>query len=202
MLVNTIAAFLTFAVFSFLYRDNPIYKFAEYLFVGVATGYVLSLEYQNVFIPNLWAPLVHGQYSLIVVFILGVLMFTRFSKQYAWLSRWAIALMVGAFSGLAIIGAAQGDLVAQIQANMGPVWGGSAGRTIENIILIIGLISSLWYFFFSKEHKGVSGGVAKLGIWFLMISFGASFGFTVMSRISLLIGRLQFLSHDWLPLIK
>ncbi|MDI6807952.1 MAG: hypothetical protein QME66_03075 [Candidatus Eisenbacteria bacterium] len=202
MLVNTVAAFLTLAVFSFLYRDNPVYKFAEYLFVGVATGYILSLEYQNVFKPNLWTPLVHGQYSLIIVFILGVLMFTRFSKQYAWLSRWAIALMVGAFSGLAIIGAAQGDLVAQIQANMVPFWGGSVGKTIENVLLIVGLISSLWYFFFSKEHKGVSGGIAKLGIWFLMISFGASFGFTVMSRISLLIGRLQFLFHDWLPIIK
>nr|HQV13224.1 hypothetical protein [Nitrospira sp.] len=32
--------------------------------------------------------------------------------------------------------------------------------------------------------------VARAGILFLMISFGAAFGYTVMARMSLLIGRL------------
>ena len=58
----------------------------------------------------------------------------------------------------------------------------------------------LFYFFFSVEHKGVSGGISKVGIWFLMVSFGASFGYTVMGRVSLLIGRVQFLIYDWLQL--
>ena len=43
-------------------------------------------------------------------------------------------------------------------------------------------------------------GLKKLGVFFLMVSFGASFGYTVMGRISLLIGRIQFLMHDWLKL--
>jgi hypothetical protein len=51
----------------------------------------------------------------------------------------------------------------------------------------------LIYFYFSKEHKGFIGGTARLGIWFLMVSFGASFGYTIMARISLLIGRLDHL---------
>jgi hypothetical protein len=62
--------------------------------------------------------------------------------------------------------------------------------------------SWLVYFFFSKEHKGVFGGTAKVGIFFLMVTFGASFGYTVMSRMSLLIGRIDFLFGDWLGLIK
>ncbi len=60
----------------------------------------------------------------------------------------------------------------------------------------------LIYFFFSLEHKGVIGGVSKIGVWFLMIAFGASFGFTVMARMSLLIGRIQFLIRDWLGIIQ
>ncbi len=32
--------------------------------------------------------------------------------------------------------------------------------------------------------------IARTGIVFLMISFGAAFGYTVMARMSLLIGRL------------
>ena len=53
------------------------------------------------------------------------------------------------------------------------------------------MISSLVYFFFSKEHKGTVGAISKIGIYFLMIKFGASFGFAVMGRISLLIGRFE-----------
>jgi hypothetical protein len=66
----------------------------------------------------------------------------------------------------------------------------------------VGTFSGLVYFFFSKEHKGVFGGTAKVGIFFLMVTFGASFGYTVMSRMSLLIGRIDFLFGDWLGLIK
>ena len=47
------------------------------------------------------------------------------------------------------------------------------------------------YFFFSKEHTGTIGRISKIGIYFLMIKFGASFGFAVMGRVSLLIGRFE-----------
>ena len=53
---------------------------------------------------------------------------------------------------------------------------------------------------FSFEHTGAVGAISRVGIWFLMISFGASFGFTVMARLSLLIGQLTFLLEDWLTL--
>jgi hypothetical protein len=33
--------------------------------------------------------------------------------------------------------------------------------------------------------------VARVGIYFLMVSFGAAFGYTVMARMSLLIGRFD-----------
>jgi hypothetical protein len=61
----------------------------------------------------------------------------------------------------------------------------------NGLILFIGTLSGLVYFFFSKEQTGVVGKVSKIGIYFLMIKFGASFGFAVMGRISLLIGRFD-----------
>jgi hypothetical protein len=195
--LHTMAALLTIAIFSFLYKDNPVYKFAEHVFVGIAAGYIVAIEFQNVFLPNLWRPLLAGDYKLVIPFVLGVLMFSRFTVRFNWLSRWAIGLMVGTFSGLAIIGFAQGDLVAQIQANMLPLRAGSLVDTFTNWVIIVGVLTTLLYFFFSKEHKGALGASAKLGIWFLMVSFGASYGFTVMARISLLVGRLLFLLVDW-----
>ena len=68
-------------------------------------------------------------------------------------------------------------------------------------LVLIGVSAVLVYFFFSVEHSGVVGAVSRIGIWFLMVAFGASFGFTIMARISLLIGRMQFLLGDWLNIL-
>lgn len=220
------AALLTLSIFSFLYKDNPVYKFAEHIFIGISAGYFVALEYWNVFIPNLWNPLMESFRSsspsgllLLVPFALGLLLFSRFVPRIAWLSRWSMAAMIGSYAGLAIIGALQGDLVAQIRANMIPFLspGSVAGleaatggnelifaflEVLRNPLIVIGLLVTLVYFFFSREHKGGLGVASRVGVWFLMISFGASFGYTVMSRVSLLIGRLHFLMSDWLGIIR
>ena len=106
-----VAALLTLMILSFLYRDNPFFKIAEHLFVGLAAGYVVAIEFFNVFKPNLWDPLTSGQdWWLIVPFLLGLMMITRFSKKYGWISRWPIGYMVGIYSGMAVIGFTEGDL--------------------------------------------------------------------------------------------
>ena len=74
-------------------------------------------------------------------------------------------------------------------------------RFYSDFARFVGVVCALFYFFFSIPHRGAFGGVAKTGIYILMIGFGATFGFTVMGRISLLIGRIQFLLGNWLGLI-
>ena len=89
--------------------------------------------------------------------------------------------------------------MAQVQASLQPLWkAGDLGSSLNAIIFTVGLICSLLFFFFSREHKGALGVASKLGVYFLMIGFGAGYGYTVMSRISLLIGRFQFLLENWL----
>jgi len=73
--------------------------------------------------------------------------------------------------------------------------------TFNACLLTVATLSAMVYFFFSVEHKGFVGKTAKVGIWFLMITFGASFGYTVMGRIALLAARLEFLFGDWLHFI-
>jgi uncharacterized membrane protein len=76
---------------------------------------------------------------------------------------------------------------------------------VENInlfLILLGTIAVLLYFFFSKAHTGAYGKFVGIGKWYMMIGFGASFGMTVMARISLLIGRIQFLVIDVLGLMK
>jgi len=218
-----VGALLTLFIFSFLYKDNPFYKFAEHLFVGVSAGYYIILNFWTVIVPNLWEPLQKsfasgmgtagpqsmflaklGDYRIFLAIpgILGVLLFTRlFGNKIGWLSRWALAVIIGVYAGIRTTGAAQADFVAQVQGSLQPLWvNGNLGATLNAIIFTVGLITSLLFFFYSREHKGSLGVASKLGIYFLMVSFGAGYGYTVMSRISLLIGRFQFLLEDWLGL--
>ena len=216
-----VAALLTLCIFSFLYKDNPLYKFAEHLFVGVSAGYYIILNFWTVLYPNLLQPLAlavkgegsvaerHGMFAaslgdyrgwLFFVLVFGLLLFTRLFGRIGWLSRWPLAVILGVYAGLKTTGFAQGDFVAQIQASLQPLWTGDIGSSLSAIVFTIGLVTSMLFFFYSREHKGALGVASKLGIWFLMVSFGAAYGYTVMSRVSLLIGRFQFLLDDWLGL--
>ena len=204
-----VAAILTICIYSFLYKDNPLYKFAESLFVGLGAAYWLALLYHETLVPKLIHPLFPGDSGDPVMWIrifpgiLAIFMLLRFFPKLSWLSRWALGFIVGMYSAVNITGFAQADFVAQIYATMTtPLRSGGALEITLNIVSIIGVFAVLIYFFFSKEHKGVLGGVAKLGIWFLMVAFGASFGYTVMGRVSLLIGRMQFMLRDWLHIIE
>lgn len=210
-----VAALLTLCVFSFLWRDNPLYKLAEHLFVGVSAGYYMVLNFWNVIMANLVDPLGRafggevaggpwaaslGDYRawLVIPAGLGLLLFARLAPRGQWLSRYALAMVIGVYAGLKTTGFAQGDFVEQVGASLQPLWTGSLLTDLDTWIFTIGLITSLLFFFYSREHRGVLGFSSKLGIGFLMVSFGAGYGYTVMSRISLLIGRFQFLLEDWL----
>ena len=51
-----LAIFLTLAAYSFLYKDNLLFKFAEHIFIGVAAGYIVVVQYHSNFLNNLWEP--------------------------------------------------------------------------------------------------------------------------------------------------
>lgn len=368
-------AFVTLALFSFMYKDNPVYRIAEHIFAGLTAGYQVGLIWDTVILQQLWDPMTAGIWNpmaagkwwLLVPGILGFLMFTRFSQKYSWVSRTSLAFVMGVTAGIFIISQLHGLVLPQMQNTMvapsdvetklankptnnlgsisfvnpdeivmettvdsavtsdttmilsetateadstavpapakpvvtevtypyllassansvaatinpdsiAPVtltatfvdkrqlsllefyapsfkirkeglttdielvksnvlsFNGidfqqlddttytasyvyqpdrelehgnyTVGFEVERrsimlllaIIIVVGVISTLIYFYFSHEHVGALGVTAKVGIWFIMISFGAHFGYTVMGRVSLLIGRVQFLVQDW-----
>jgi hypothetical protein len=110
-----------------------------------------------------------------------------------------MAFYVGIYSGIAIPGYMQGFIIAQLAdaaKPFAPGWG-----AVGSALVLAGFLAVLAYFFFSAPHTGAHGVAARVGIFFLMIAFGASFGYTVMARVSLLIARVQFLLGDWLHLL-
>ena len=231
---------LTLCIFSFLYKDNPFYKAAEHLFVGVSAGYVAVLSFWQQVQPNLFGRLwpsrvdvddgsiltsiwyaIYEIFNVIttgfgvldrsifpeggikgfeeiriiymIPFILGIFMLLRLVPKLGWLARWAIAYIVGMAAGLRFYGFLNSNVLNQIKASaidFTSDW----GTIINGLIVFIGTLTGLIYFFYSTEHKGVVGRLSRIGIYFLMIKFGAAFGFAVMGRISLLIGQFNYLT--------
>lgn len=197
-----VAAILTLAVLTFLYRDNPIYKLAEYLLVGVSVGYVLVITWTNSVMTLLVVPLTeHGSVHLVIPLALGLLMFARFHPRTSPLSRLPLALLIGSGAGVAIPAMLGPRVMRQVSDSVLPLVGHS-GFAFSGLIVLIGLICTLTYFYFSRNQRGVLDSVAKIGTYFLMIFFGATFGYTVMSRMSTFIGRIEFLLGDFLHLVR
>ncbi len=201
-----VGAGLTLMMFSFLYKDNFFYKFGEHLYVGISVGYFVNLTWWTVMLPLFWNPLFR-QHDYVVIFptLLGLMMLARFIRQVAWLSRTPMAFTIGSGAGLIIPAVLSSNILEQLQATIRQLWtqdttGMSSGEvildTISLIIVFVAVLTVLFYFYFSIEHKGIVGHLGTVGIWFIMIAFGASFGYTVMARVSLLIGRVQFLYFE------
>lgn len=223
-----VGGLLTLMIFSFLYKDNPFYKFSEHLFVGVSAAYWMCVAFWTTLVPNMFGylfPSILGWFATspeeaemvmsniyiipwysrwlrIVPLLLGMMMLTRLLPKGGWMSRWPMAFIIGFAAGTNLTRYLQSDFIAQIRSSLVPLivmhnGSFSIGGTFTNIVIVFGVLSALIYFFFSKEHKGWFGGSARAGIWILMVAFGAAFGYTVMARISLLIGRMSYLG-DWI----
>jgi hypothetical protein len=225
----TMAAFLTLSIMSFLYKDNPFYKFAEHLFVGMSAAYWMCQGFWSTIVGNLIPRLSEGAADFFLVphipwdynfifwipVILGLLLLMRLSPKAGWISRWSLAFIVGTTAGLNFVRYLRSDFIKQVGATFMPLlvdWNGFGSffsnlnlsisgqfvLILSNWVIFIGVLCGLVYFYFSKEHTGMFGRASRVGIWVLMITFGAGFGYTVMGRISLLVGRLTFLFRDWL----
>jgi hypothetical protein len=217
------AALLTLGILSFLFRDNPFYKVCESILIGVSAAYWMVNAFWTSLVPNLFANLAPtlvrdsmlpsltesatpaADFALACVpLLLGIMLLCRLLPSGGWIASWPIAMVIGVTAGLKLVSAIESDFMAQIGATIQPLVARDASGdfvfwpTVGAWIGLIGVLSVLTYFFFSVEHKGAVGKTARLGIWFLMITFGGAFGLTVMGRITLLAQRFEFLFRDWM----
>lgn len=210
---TVVAIVLTLFVFSYLLGDNILYRLAEHIFVGVAVGYAVVVVFHNVLIPKLLTPLLEalgeGNWVqvllLLVPLLFGLLLLTKPSKSLSWLGSLSVAFLLGVGAALAISGALLGTLLPQVDATAdlsyyleryGPGLGLFSG-----LVVLVGATGVLLHFHFSRGGEGPLFGLRDrlvlawggLGRWFILVAFGAILATTFMSRLSLLVGRVQFL---------
>ncbi len=212
---------LTVMVLSYIFGDNPLFKLAEYIFVGVSVGYAVLVGWYLVLAPALFQ-LTPGAdtYNILTKLPPALLAFLLIFKVQpnqtragGALGSLALAFLVGVGAAAAIAGAAQGTLfpqtavVAEINlssANL--VYAGAPmfwlhNEFLSNIVIIIGTVGTLFYFTFTFKPQGMLSGFragfvdfwAGMGRWVVLITLGALFANTVSARVALLVSRIQFL---------
>jgi len=191
-----IAGILTLAAYSFLYKENPFFRVAEFALVGTGSGYALALGWKNI-ADKVVSPLSDGKMTALLPLILGLLLFTKLSKKIAWMARYPMAVLVGLGASVALRAAVKADLLTQIRATMLPL------NSINNIIIVLGTIGVVSFFFFTiGVDNSVRTQASRIGRVIMMVAFGAQLGSAAAVRTSLFIGRVVFVFKDWLGLIK
>ena len=218
-----LGALATLALYSILYRENPVYRFAEHLFVGLATGYGLYVLWKDVLAAEVVAAADHRRAVVVDLCPDGRGDVLHRLLQAIFLDEPAGDADDDGLHGGAGVPPLGGHLreadqlrhgQAAVYAPLRPAARPAGhypllfGRIpapyihLDNLLFAAILIAVLTYFLFSFEHQSVLvRRTAQVGRWVMMIGFGAIFGSTVMARLSLFIGRLLFLFRDWIPLI-
>jgi len=164
-----IALVLWFMVASWTYKDNPLFKSATVITVagGAANGILVNIN--NVYLKAI-VPIMDGsKVWLIIPIISGALLLGVFDQRYKWLARIPTVFMMGISMGAMITGVMSAQIIGQIADTASSLTG---GNLLNGLIILVGVVTSILYFTYSKEHKGVLGNLTTLGRYFLMASIG------------------------------
>jgi hypothetical protein len=193
------AVFFTLGLFSILYRENPWYRIAESVYLGLAVGYQVALDMK--YVRDQWGGQWSSSLPMMVGFAIAILISTlwyfRFTKQYFYLYRWPLAIIVGTGIGAAlrtvIFAQFTTQIIAQAKLNL---WVPTNWlTTVNNILIFIMVPAVVMYFWFTGSYRDSAPMkvVDKIARYTMMAGFGSAFGYTILTRYSMLIGRAQFL---------
>jgi len=174
-----------------LYKENPVYRFAEHLYIAVMLAVSLTVNFSNVMRMCI-TPLLQGNITMIVPLVMGLMIYTMLIPEYRWVSRYPIALLVGAGFGLGIRGSIGPNIQDAIVSTITRPTDGGAMAWINFLYIAVGLICSVLYFLLTYEHSGALQAPTRIGRLFIMVALGAYFGNTVLFRFTMLTGRAQF----------
>lgn len=199
---NWIAASLTLALFSVIFKQNEVYYWAEHIYVGTAAGYFVAVTYGNYIKPTITVDIIqNGRWHYVIPAVLGLLIYTRFTSNYQWVARYPISFTMGVGSGIVLTKTWKPMLLDQLAATVKGLANTNVSTVINATLLLVGVLSTMSFFLFTIQPKGIARVSSRIGRYTMMLAFGAAFGTTVMARVSLFLGRMQFLLKDWLGVV-
>jgi hypothetical protein len=212
IILGIISCILTIMVLSYLVGDNPMFRIAIYIFVGVSAGYVGAVSLYQVIIPKVILPLVNDPAAnlpvLIIPILLSLLLLAKIFPRISWLGSASMAFMVGVSAAVAIAGALIGTLVPQFIASIAPFSmknssgiGSALEIVSEGVVMLLGTVTTLAYFHFGVKSSGSGAGstnpimkyMGLIGQFFIAVTFGVLFTGAYAVAVSALVNRLYFI---------
>ncbi len=207
LLSGLVGLTLTLLVFSYLINDNPLFRMAVYLFIGVASGYAAVVVWQYVLVPRLVIVLQSTDPNLwlltIIPLVIGFSLLAKLFPKLSWLGNLAMAILVGVGAATALGGAVLGTLIPQVGAAIDAVdfrsaTEGGFAKLVEGSIMLAGTVFTLGYFQFTAgrapdgtpKRNAVFEGIAWIGRFFIAITFGVLFAGVYMAALTSMIERL------------
>lgn len=210
-IISALVGFLlTLMVFSYLIGDNPLFRIAVYLFIGVSSGYAATVIVHDVLLPRLGLFQSNDLNQLILAIIpllLGVTLLAKLSPRISWIGNFAMAVLVGVGAAVATGGSLLGTLMPQLGAAINTFDVSSAGnglgvasKLLQGIVTLGGTIFTLASFHFSAgraadgtpKRNPVIEGIAWVGRLFIAITLGVLFAGVYVAALTTMIERLSF----------
>ena len=198
-----LSAICVIGILSLVWKENPYYRLMERLLVGLTVGQGVAAGFKVVR-DSIIIPITKGSWALLIPLCLGFMLYLRYFKQTAWLSKIPQALLVGIGLGTGAAAGISSEVITQIRATIVPI------KDVSTAVLVVGFLAAMSFFFFTlfSSLDSKTGGLSSarkysimLGRCFLMVFFGAQVGNAFAGRLSTLITKLQFLFGDVLGLI-
>ena len=209
LIVGFFSFLLTLMVFSYIIGDNPVFRIAVFVFIGVSAGYAAAVIWWQVLWARMMVPLIHGVFTerllAAVAFFLGILVLMKLSPRTSRLGNLPIAILVGMGAALAVSGAVIGTILPQIQAsaNAFRITGSGfvfAEQLVFALVMVTGTITTLIYF-----HNGARSTaqgprrsrlinmLAWVGQIFIAVTLGVLFAGVFSASLTAMIDRLRVL---------
>ncbi|HMO17995.1 MAG TPA: hypothetical protein PKA63_11920 [Oligoflexia bacterium] len=220
-----LAGLATLGIYTFLYKENIIYRVFEHLFIGIATAWGLVAVCKEFLWPRIFKTMLGldrlylpdgtpvGEYQssylwYILPMLFSLLYYAIYSKKYRHLAQLVISFQLGCAGGLAFKGFFV-EVLPLIFDSFRPIVffvemdNDLLKASISNLFFLVTFFSAFLYFFFTfKTTESVAAEkISTLGRLLMMACFGAFFGSTMMARMALLVDRLDFLANSWVPVV-
>jgi len=144
---------LTVLVYSFLVKDNPLYRLAIHLLVGVSAAYAAVIAVRHVILPALNRiasnPSSPEALLWLIPVLLALFLFLRRIPSVGWLGNGTMGLLVGIGAAVALTGAISGTLLPQVTM-------ADEGRPIAGFFVAVLTVCTLFTFQFTGR-LGPSG---------------------------------------------
>jgi len=195
---TVVGAVLTLSILSMLWKENAFYRWGVRLSVGFAMTYaaVTSLRWINI---RILTPVSKGDYVWLIPLLLGLMMYFRLSKTYAWVSKYPMSFLFGVGVGVTTVAMLRAQILEQLQFTVTDLFTAKTPMAIISAITVLmAVITVTAYFFFTIEQKGVFGNVTYVGRVFIMGSTAVLWAGDYLWAMSMLAGVLKFLADDFI----